>query len=64
MMRKTPTARHKPELDARIATVADPMPSHAVRDLVEYLEEGLAVTGCDHSFRCSETFLVASHFAP
>lgn len=64
MIRRTTKTRHKRELDASIATVADPMPSHAVCDLVEYLEEGLAVTGCDHSFRCSETFLLASNFTP
>ena len=51
------------ESEARAATVGGPLAGHAVWELFEYLEEGLAVTGCDHSLRCSETFLAAHDLA-
>ena len=58
--RPTETRARNLESELRSATSGDPMAGKVACDFFEYLEEGLAVTGCDHSFRCSEAFLAAN----
>ncbi len=55
---------HRLKIDPRAVTSGAPMDGHVACELFEYLEEGLAVTGCDHSFRCSEAYLSANDLAP
>lgn len=42
---------------------AEPLSRDAVIELFEYVEEGLAITGCDHSLRCTEAFLMINDIA-
>ena len=58
--KSTPTSRHTTQLKTQSSRAAEPLSRDAVIELFDYVEEGLAVTGCDHSFRCTEAFLVAN----
>ena len=51
------------DFEAGQATSGTPLPQDLVLELFDNVEEGLAITGCDHSFRCSEAFLVANGVA-
>lgn len=51
------------DFEAGQAASATPLPQDLVLELFDYVEEGLAITGCDHSFRCSEAFLVTNGVA-
>ena len=55
--------RCKCDIDAGAVASGAPMSRDAVLELFDYIEEGLAITGCDHSFRCREAFLVANGIA-
>jgi hypothetical protein len=60
-IRKPVSSSHTPlDFEASQAARYAPLSRDILVELFEYVEEGLAVTGCDHSFRCSETFLVAN----
>ena len=55
--------RYPSDFEAGQAASGTPVPQDVVLELFDYVEEGLAITGCDHSFRCSEAFLVANGMA-
>ena len=59
----TPSSHPVPDLDTHAAAGSAPLSADVLRELFDYVEEGLAITGCDHSFRCSEAFLVANGIA-
>ena len=56
----TQTCRITAQLGTPPDITTEPLSRDAIIELFEYVEEGLAITGCDHSFRCTEAFLVTN----
>lgn len=54
------SSRPTAQLKTPSSTTAEPLSRDAVIELFDYVEEGLAITGCDHSFRCTEAFLMVN----
>lgn len=58
--KSTPASRHTTQIKSPSSIAAEPLSRDDVLELFDYVEEGLAITGCDHSFRCTEAFLVVN----